>query len=482
MLSQSYGLIKNVINTQSRGNSGDRTAFKSFEVFDKILIHDFLHNLYDVAEKDFIKSLTDFEFSIDELIEEIEILAIEESFMKYMNIRYPNRDFINQNINQLASYIVATFIKEHTEDFFKIISGEEEPFLPVQGKKMYLKGTPYEGMGVLMKTIPKSPYNLGSVYNKEFIEDGNDLHEFLRSLYAVSETIDSTGGDRGQFPEGDYFGTNVDDIYYDDENIQYFIDNAGYDYDFKEVDEYYDKIKEKIRDYFENKGEEISEEEIEEYFGGEKEDDNFPGLDFSYDDISRKDEYSDNGEDYYFFNAEDLSPIDANISDILELVDETSDYYYHLEEKERENNDALFSSYYEKTKDSDPEYLMMQIMNNTTARALFRRFFRGTDLIRNVSKPTSGDWRSQNYNLNLNNFFETPYPSLSKNLYTDSAKKLYILLNEFRGYVIRNIGNIKSTYKQNVQLDKNFFDFFINYSLTLSPPLSPSFSTTSLLS
>lgn len=88
MLSQSYGLIKNVINPQSGGNRNTRTSFKRFEDFDKILIHDFLHNLYDVTEKDFIKSLRDYEFTSDELIEEIEILAIEESFMKYMNVRY----------------------------------------------------------------------------------------------------------------------------------------------------------------------------------------------------------------------------------------------------------------------------------------------------------------------------------------------------------------------------------------------------------
>ena len=187
------------------------------------------------------------------------------------------------------------------KDFFKIISGEEEPFLPVQGKKMYLKGTPYEGMAVLMKKIPKSPYDLGSDYNKEFLEDKNDLYEFLRNIYAVSYTIDDTGGDRGQFPDGDYYGSNVDDIYYDDDNIEYFIDNAGDDYDFKEADEYYDIIKETIRNYFENEGEEVSEEEIEEYFGGEKEDENFPGLDFSYDDISSKDEYSKGGLNYYFF-------------------------------------------------------------------------------------------------------------------------------------------------------------------------------------
>lgn len=462
MLSQSYGLIKNVINPQSGGNRGSRTAFQSFQDFDKILIHDFLHNLYDVAEKDFIKSLTDFEFTIDELIEEIEILAIEESFMKYMNIRYPNRDFINQNINQLGSYVVATFIKDYPEDFSKIISGEEEPFLPVQGKKMYLKGTPYEGMAVLMKKIPKSPRDLGSDYNKEFIEDQDDLHEFLRDIYSISRTIDDTGGDRGQFPDGDYFGSNVDDNYYDDDNIEYFIDNAGDDYDFKEADEYYDIIKERIIDYFENEGEEVSEEEIEEYFGGEKEDDNFPGLDFSYDDISRKDEYTRNGKDYYFFNTEDLSPIDANIRDILKSYgDDDYGYYEYLDEKDREYNDEIYSSYYEKTKDISSESLIGNVLNNTTAAALFRRFFRGTDLIRNVSKPTSGEWRSQNANLNLNNFFETPYPSLSKNLYTDNAKKLYILLYEFRGYIITNLNQIKAQYKENkkVNVDNEFFTF-----------------------
>ena len=47
--------------------------------------------------------------------------------MKYMNIKYPERDFINQNMNQLASYLVGTFIKNHTEDFLNILDANKKP-------------------------------------------------------------------------------------------------------------------------------------------------------------------------------------------------------------------------------------------------------------------------------------------------------------------------------------------------------------------
>jgi predicted house-cleaning noncanonical NTP pyrophosphatase (MazG superfamily) len=467
MLSQSYGLLKNVINPQSFGNRGDRTAFEAFVNFDKILIHDFLHNLYDVAEKDFIKSLTDYEFTIDELIEEIEILAIEESFMKFMNIRYPKRDFINQNINQLASYAVPTFIKDNTEDFFKIVSGEEEPFLIIQGKKLYLEGTPYEGIGEILKNLPLHPHLMSDNYNEQYIETPDDFKNFIADLLAISETIDETGGDRSQFPDnGDYYGQPDDDDYYSDRYIEYFYEEAGSgDWGVAKWDDYLELIKEKIKE----ENEELSDDEIDEYFTGDKTDENFPGLDFAYDDAYNTDTYTrkvkdkDNNqtrEDYYFYQDDSLVPIEANVRELLKF-DDYGFYEYVREENNERNNQIYIDFYDEFFKLSLPE-LTDKLFNNSTARAIFRRLFRGTDLLRNVSKPTTGKWQNINYNFSLNNFFETPYPSLSKKLYTENAKKLYVLLNEFRGYVIRNIGNIKSTYKQNIKLDQNFFSFFKN--------------------
>jgi hypothetical protein len=498
MLSQSYGLLKNVINPQSFGNRGDRTGFQAFENFDKILIHDFLHNLYDVAEKDFIKSLTDYEFTIDELIEEIEILAIEESFMKFMNIRYPKRDFINQNINQLASYVVPTFIKDNTEDFFKIVSGEEEPFLIIQGKKLYLEGTPYEGIGEILKKLPLHPHLMNDNYDEQYIETPDDFKNFIADLLAISNTIDVTGGDRSQFPDnGDYYGQPDDDDYYSDRYIEYFYEEAGSgDWGVAKWDDYLelikDRIKEEIKEKIKEENEELSDDEIDEYFTGDKTDENFPGLDFShneideyftgdktdenfpgldfaYDDAYNTDTYTrkvkdkDNNEtreDYYFYQDDSLVPIEANVRELLKF-DDYGFHEYVREENDERNNQIYIDFYDEFFKLSLPK-LVDTLFNNSTARAIFRRLFRGTDLLRNVSKPPTGPWQSINYNFSLNNFFETPYPSLSKKLYTDNAKKLYVLLNEFRGYVIRNIGNIKSTYKQNIKLDQNFFSFFKN--------------------
>ena len=115
LIEQSRGLVKNVINRQSGGNSGSENTeiagFSSFKPFDMYILHDILHNIYDISKKDFNKSLNDIEFTESEVFEEIEVLCIEESFMKFCNIRYLKTDFINQNINQLVSFLMMAILK-----------------------------------------------------------------------------------------------------------------------------------------------------------------------------------------------------------------------------------------------------------------------------------------------------------------------------------------------------------------------------------
>ena len=55
LMNQSNGLVNYVINTQSGGNDGrndiDISGFSSFNKIENNLIHDILHNLYDVKHK-----------------------------------------------------------------------------------------------------------------------------------------------------------------------------------------------------------------------------------------------------------------------------------------------------------------------------------------------------------------------------------------------------------------------------------------------
>jgi len=63
LLDQSRGLVNTVINTQSTGNDGNNdieiAGFSDFKPLDKYLLHDILHNIYDVSKKKFDKSLSD---------------------------------------------------------------------------------------------------------------------------------------------------------------------------------------------------------------------------------------------------------------------------------------------------------------------------------------------------------------------------------------------------------------------------------------
>ena len=79
LMIQSYGLVNFVINTQSVGNVGrydiDIAGFSGFDKLDNNLIHDILHNIYDVKTKEFNKSLADLQFTESEILEEIEVLG-----------------------------------------------------------------------------------------------------------------------------------------------------------------------------------------------------------------------------------------------------------------------------------------------------------------------------------------------------------------------------------------------------------------------
>lgn len=202
LMKQSYDLVNSVINPQVGGNTGiigtDIPGFEEFEKIENNLIHDILHNLFNVKYKEFNKSLSDIEFTESEIIEEIEVLAIEESFMKYMNISYPKTDFINANINQLASYLMMAILKNDPDRIRKILDKEEEPYLEVYGKKYPVKGTAFETFFDLFENR-----DADSSFK---IKSSEDLKNYMIKLINVGEGISNSNGDRSQYPNGDYYG------------------------------------------------------------------------------------------------------------------------------------------------------------------------------------------------------------------------------------------------------------------------------------
>ncbi len=203
LMKQSYDLVNSVVNTQTGGNSGidgtDIPGFNSFERIENNLIHDILHNIYNVKTKEFNKSLSGIQFTESEIMEEIECLAIEESFMKYMNIKYLKTDFINANINQLASYLMMSIIKNDPERIQKILDKEVEPYLEIYGEKYFVEGTPFENFFDLFSNT--------SADRRFRIKNSKDFKDYMIWLINVGEGIDVSGGDRANYPGGSYYGT-----------------------------------------------------------------------------------------------------------------------------------------------------------------------------------------------------------------------------------------------------------------------------------
>jgi len=222
LMKQSYELVNRVINTQTSGNSGisgtDIPGFESFKQIENNLIHDILHNMFDVKTKEFDKSLTNIEFTESEIIEEIECLAIEESFMKFMNITYLKTDFINANINQLASYLMMAIIKNDPDRIKKILDKEVEPYLEIYGKKYPVEGTPFEDFFTLFKNREADSRNFR-------ISDSDDFKDYMIHLINVGEGISNSSGDRGQYPDGEFYGLKSWYDLTDNEKKSYIEDN-----------------------------------------------------------------------------------------------------------------------------------------------------------------------------------------------------------------------------------------------------------------
>lgn len=220
LMQQSYGLVNSVINDQIGGNSGisgtNIPGFESFERIENNLIHDILHNMFNVSAKSFEKSLSDIQFTESEVLEEIECLGIEESFMKYMNIQYLKTDFINANINQLASYLMMAILKNDPERIRKILDKEVEPYLEVYGKKYPVDGTAFEKLFDMFENTDS---------DRRFkIKNSDDFKEYMIKLINVGQGISDSNGDRAQYPDSGYFGTKE---FYDlsDDDVQWRLEN-----------------------------------------------------------------------------------------------------------------------------------------------------------------------------------------------------------------------------------------------------------------
>lgn len=513
ILEYSDDLIRSVINPQSGGREGfvdvERgIAFKAFNRLEGKLVHDILHFMYDASIKEFDKSESEFEFTESELIEEIEVLAVEETFMKYMNVDYVKSDFINQNINRLITFALGRIITQEPERIASFLDGEEEPYIEVYGKKYKTKGTPYEGIFTdLIHNAGQNVYDYPFEIGK--IESGEDFRKYLVNISTQANIIDDTGGDRGQYDVHDWWAWVGEAPMYESQkwenHVQEFIDNpelidyqkivheddlinmyqddldtvsneklgedyeSGFDEDVTFVTFYEDDDNNGLEDSAANH---LSNEEYDEFFNNftgsyeddlennpkavelgkkvfEKEKNNYVEL------IKRNileevveeqggytvDEIFNSRDDYYFDDNGEIVTEDY----FRDKVDDAAAYQY----------DGSFESLDEAAeyagadtfRDDDLDQLVSNILSDDTARALLRRTIRTASIVRNNTDIGERDNNPEFLDLET----EYNFPSLSKNLVTENSKRLWNLLNEFRGHVIKNFKEIKQDFKNNTK-------------------------------
>jgi len=468
LLDQSRGLVNHVINSQVQGNTGNDTTeiagFSNFTPFDQYLIHDILHNIYDVSKKDFMKNITDMAFSESEIFEEIEVLCIEESFMKFCNIRYPKTDFINQNINYLASFLMMTILKNDPTRIKDILDKKIDPYLEIFGVKYEIeKGSPFESLFSTLTTkfrdIPQ-------------IDDSEDFKNYMIKLINISEGIKKSSGDRSKYPRGNYYGSKpFEDATNSD--LSNLINELGNNSVFRvissdeEIDIPYLNTLEIELSSNQNYIEDIDYDNLEEL-----------KLPF------KKQFLNSNG----YINVEEwfkyLSLLSKKefykIGDITYLVIRFDDeeYTYCIEDKEDVqiylaedwfNQDGDILEYESEHEFIDIEHykklsfeqVSKTLFNNAHAVAIMRRNFRDNDIITNNTKLGNLYtlyWRQSEVNLQKDqNFIDFKSKrenkkSISKNILTNNGKKLISVLNSIRGYTIKNYKELKNKYKNTSKL------------------------------
>jgi hypothetical protein len=463
LVSQSTDLINQVINRQTRGNTrvNDQVSgFEQFKVLEENLIHDILHNIYQADSKEFDKSLESLQFSESEIIEEIECLAIEESFMKYMKTPYLKSDFINTNINNLFSFLVLTIIQDDIERVFKYLSGEMEPYIEVYGKKYNVMGTPFERVFTSFKMLPSdfsnikndSDYRAGTYYgyngdtytniNAPKITTPNDFKTFLVDIYkAAEETDNNPGGDSSQFPTGGYDPPLSDwDDLTSEQQLEVIADffNPGGEtengdvYTFVQISDL--NIKPEKDDDNEDEDNEDEDNEDYNYYDNDYETVNW--YDKNY---KRKRGNFDEDTDYVMVK---------NGIEFVDLDDDglMSDIKYHFAYNSFEFD---FESYkmgnekYQALLNMNINELLPILFRSDKFKSYLRRYFRNNDWIVNNTKLET--------NIRFND-----YQSISKNTITENGKRLKQILSEFLQYVKNNFDKVKAEYKENKSINSNF--------------------------
>lgn len=487
LLSQSRDLISKVINPQIRGNSGNDfieiAGFSRFTPLDKYLLHDILHNIYDVSKKGFNKSLNGIEFTESEVFEEIEVLCIEESFMKFFNIRYPKTDFINQNINQLASFLMMTILKNDPTRIKNILDNEIEPYLEIYGVKYEItEDSPYKELFLTLK---------GDFRDMPEIENSNDFKDYMIKLINIAEGIDVSNGDRSQYPGSGYYGSKrfedatikemeslIYSFYHNDNFIIISSNDTLSINDLKEKGIRLSSNPNYIKNIDYNNLTEVKLPFKKQFLESD-----YINLSEWFDylsELSQIDFYNFDGITYLvIYKEEDKFILYSHKEFNSCLIDE----WFENDEIPTYEEDHKFIDfdYYQKL---SFEKVSNSLFNNIDAVSIMRRNFRDNDIIVNNTKlgnlytnSWGYVWKQEEIPLQKDkNYFDFKSKredkiSISKNILTDNGKKLISVLNSIRGYAIKNYKELKNKYKNlNIsesKLTREDIETYINLDFNL---------------
>jgi hypothetical protein len=479
ILTQSSALIDNIINPQSSGNrgregtTGDIGGFTEFDDLKNHIIHDILHNIYNVSKKNFEK-YEEPDFDESENIEEIEVLAIEESFMKYFKMDYVKSDFIHQNINRLVSFLLLTIIRNNPERIEMILDGEIEPYVEVYDKEYPIKDTPFENLYKVFYEIPIDPVR----DNSKKIKNGQDFKDWLGYMKLYGEAMDyEDGADRASFPSWAFLGTrDFGDL--DQEEMRDFMSGNYHVYpdnDFEGANTYDHEMSGLVASEYSDLPKDLSElmdsspiTEIEELtpelqkfvndkinswdtFKGAYEitEDEIENLNYQIIPIDARWVVSIGRRSIYFLNG-DYEVIeqreglwdDVDMDDYLIKTSTLQEQFWEVSsEYEKVIEDEINYSYHTDDLDSNVSGLNSYDDNMI---AITRRYLRYNDVLVNNTKIRS---KKGNFTYIKDSLFDD-YISLSKKPLTDNAKKLIEVFDTFRGWAIKNIDTLKKRGKK----------------------------------
>ena len=483
LIEQSKGLVNKVINTQHTGNEGSNTneisGFSAFKPLDQYLLHDILHNIYDVSRKDFDKSLSNIQFTESEVFEEIEILCIEESFMKFCNIKYPKTDFINQNINQLASFLMMAILKNDPTRIKDILDDKIKPYLEVYGVKYEVnEGSPFEDFFLVLKSefrdLPK-------------IDNSEDFKDYMIKLINVGVGIGRSSGDRANYPDDNYYGDRefsdandseileLIDVFKRRREDNYIILSTDDVYDIEDLEFKGIKLNSRYKKNIDYDDLPKLELPFKKEFLGK---DGYINLEKWFKFLSEK-----SGKDFYGTKDNEYLVIykgndNYRLIDYEEFSEKLSDSWdYNGDNTYDDDHEFINFEDYEKM---SFEEVSKKLFSDTDSISIMRRNFRDNDIIVNNTKLGgiykaywSSAWEQKKINLKNDKSYidftsdREDKVSISKNVITNNGKKLISVLNSIRGYAIKNYKELKNKYNLGKKFTKEDIRNYTNLDIPI---------------